>query len=122
MSELSVNPSRNRWVTPLLLVGILAIFALSLLLAPRPSDPEAEAFGGTDAAVTDVLSDKGVEPWFQPIFEPGSSEIESGLFALQAALGAGAFGFAIGNLRGRRAERAQNEARAERAQHHPTAD
>ncbi|MEL4504216.1 energy-coupling factor ABC transporter substrate-binding protein [Luteococcus sp. H138] len=113
MSETTLTPTTGTapatrtggWITVALLGAIALIFALSMALAPRPTDADAEAFGGTDAAVTDVLAEKGVEPWFEPIFEPGSSEIESGLFALQAALGAGAFGFALGNLRGRRAER-----------------
>ena len=60
-----------------------------------------EGFAGTDSVVTEVLEQEGTKPWFQPIFEPGSAEIESGLFALQAALGAGIVGFALGNLRGR---------------------
>ena len=38
------------------------------------------------------------EPWFSPIFEPASGEIESLLFALQAALGAGVIGFVLGRM------------------------
>ncbi|MGO4956491.1 energy-coupling factor ABC transporter substrate-binding protein [Luteococcus sp. Sow4_B9] len=99
--------TRDVWVTAALVAGIVAIFLTSLALAPRSDAPEGEAFPGTDAVVTDTLSQGGVEPWFEPIFEPGSSEVESGLFALQAALGAGVLGYALGNLRGRRAEREQ---------------
>ena len=36
------------------------------------------------------------------MFSPGSSEVESGLFALQAALGGGVLGYALGRLRSRR--------------------
>ena len=58
----------------------------------------------TDAAVTAILEDEyGAEPWFSPVFEPGSGEIESGLFAVQASIGAGILGFALGQLRGRAA-------------------
>lgn len=94
----------NRWVSPLILIAIVLIFAWSFLAAP-PAPEGEKAFGGTDAAVTTQLEDNGHEPWFAPIFEPGSGEIESGLFALQAALGAGVLGYALGNLRGRRVAR-----------------
>lgn len=96
----------NRWVTPLVLIALVGIFAWSFFAAPRPPEGE-EAFGGTDAAVTTHLEEQGHTPWFSPLFEPGSGEIESGLFALQAALGAGVLGYALGNLRGRRAGRMQ---------------
>lgn len=91
-----------RWVTFALLAAIVVIFAISFALAPRPSDADAEAFGGTDSVVTEILEEGGVEPWFEPFFQPESGEIESGLFAMQAALGAGILGYALGNLRGRR--------------------
>ena len=106
---------RNRWVTPLLIALLVALFGWSFWAAPRPSSPDAEAFAGTDAAVTAMLEEDGVEPWFGPLFEPGSGEIESGLFALQAALGAGVLGFALGNLRGRAAERKSRKITPENA-------
>ena len=93
----------SRWVSAALVVAIVAIFALCFVLAPRPEGTDAEPFGGTDAAVTQVLEERGVEPWFSSLFSPDSSEVESGLFALQAALWAGVLGYALGNLRGRRA-------------------
>lgn len=93
------------WGVATLMVAILvAIFALSFSLAPESAEGE-EAFAGTDAAVTEVLEAQGVEPWFTPLFEPDSGEVESGLFALQAALGACVLGFALGNLYGRSKER-----------------
>lgn len=107
MSERS-HPERKpgmRWgAASIGLVVLVAIFALSFWLAPDAPKGE-ESFIGTDSVVTAILEDRGVEPWFQPIFKPGSSEIESGLFALQAALGAGLLGFALGNLQGRSAGR-----------------
>jgi len=84
-----------------LAIALVALFVIPMVVAPRPTGEDEEAFGGTDAKVTEILEEDKVEPWFSPIFEPGSGEIESGLFALQAAIGAGIGGFALGNLRGR---------------------
>lgn len=92
------------WVVVLLMAILVAIFALSFSLAPTAAEGE-EAFGGTDSVVTKVLEEQGVEPWFTPIFQADSGEVESGLFALQAALGACVLGFALGNLYGRSKER-----------------
>lgn len=101
------NKRSQAWITVALIAVVVAIFAISFMLAPRPTEEDAEAFAGTDSVVTQVIEDEGYEPWFSPIFEPGSGEIESGLFALQAALGAGLLGFALGNLRGRHVGRQQ---------------
>lgn len=89
---------RSRW-TPALLVALVAVLVLPWRAAPPPV-PGAEPFAGTDTQVVDVLTDHGVEPWFTPVFAPASSEVEAGLFALQAAVGAGVLGFALGRLRG----------------------
>ncbi|HMR50176.1 MAG TPA: energy-coupling factor ABC transporter substrate-binding protein [Arachnia sp.] len=95
-----------------LIAAFVGIFAFSFAMAPAPAEGE-ESFAGSDSVVTGVLEDHGVEPWFDPIFEPGSGEIESGLFAMQAALGAGILGFALGNLRGRAVQRREQDALAE---------
>ncbi len=119
MSETTTGATQghrtNPVTTALLLVALFAVLAFSFVVAPRPDHPDEEAFGGTDAQVTAMLEDDGHEPWFSPIFEPGSGEIESGLFALQAALGAGVVGYALGNLRGRKAARDESAAEAPEA-------
>ncbi len=101
----STNNAAPRRNSPLVTVGLLAalilLFVIPMLVAPSPDDGE-EAFGGTDAAATSQLEEDGYEPWFSPIFEPGSGEIESGLFALQAGLGGGFLGYVIGHYRARR--------------------
>ena len=98
--------SRSRLVNLLLIVAVVALFAIPLALKMNAGGkPEGEAYAGSDSvAVTTVQQvDPGYKPWFTPLFQPPSGEVESGLFALQAALGAGAFGFALGRLSGRRA-------------------
>ncbi|MCW5197872.1 energy-coupling factor ABC transporter substrate-binding protein [Clostridium perfringens] len=58
-------------------------------------------FGGSDDQAEEAITqiDENYEPWFSPLFEPASGEIESLLFALQAAIGAGVIGFGLGYLK-----------------------
>ena len=60
-------------------------------------------FGGADGAAMDLVAEirPGYEPWFEPLWEPPSGEIESLLFALQAAVGTGVLAFAFGWWAGR---------------------
>ncbi|WJZ03366.1 energy-coupling factor ABC transporter substrate-binding protein [Corynebacterium freiburgense] len=91
------------------------LVGLAIIIAAFPmffhlGDPTAEEqFGGTDAAAEGIIAEQnpGYEPWFQPLVGELPGEVESGLFALQSALGAGVLGFALGNFRGR--SKAQNE-------------
>lgn len=71
---------------------------------PRESNVEpAELFAGADALAEKMISQIHPEykPWFEPIWEPPSSEIESLLFVLQAVIGAGALFYCLGYIRGR---------------------
>ncbi|GAB47463.1 energy-coupling factor ABC transporter substrate-binding protein [Mobilicoccus pelagius] len=94
---------RKHAVTLALLGAIVVVLAVSFFLGGLRQDPAAEeGFGGTDSQVTSILDENGVTPWFQPVVELGSGELESGLFAAQAALGGIALGYCVGRLQGRR--------------------
>ncbi|MGW6060748.1 energy-coupling factor ABC transporter substrate-binding protein [Streptomyces sp. NPDC055189] len=108
--------SRNAKINTLLLVIVAALAVLPLVLGL--GDHKKEPFTGADAqaetAITEIKPD--YEPWFSPLYEPPSGEVESALFALQAALGAGVLAYYFGLRKGRRqgAEQAQaQEATAE---------
>lgn len=103
---MSEQPRRRvSWVSLACLAAAVLIVAVSWFLAPKGGD--GEAFAGTDATVVSRLEESGARPWFEPLFSPGSAELESGLFALQAAAGAGVLGYALGRLHERRRARPQ---------------
>ena len=102
------NTRRKTLVTWALVVALVVIFALSFTLGSARSTGE-EGFVGIDSSATSAIQEAhpGYRQWFTPLFEPASGEVESGLFALQAAIGGCVLGFAVGALWGRRrAERA----------------
>lgn len=82
-------------VVVVVLVSVPLVFGLG-----RGEEP----FSGADAQAESSITEDHPDyvPWFSSLYEPPSSEVESGLFALQAALGAGVLGYALGVLRTRR--------------------
>ncbi|MEV7286064.1 energy-coupling factor ABC transporter substrate-binding protein [Streptomyces sp. NPDC093252] len=90
----------------LLAVAALAVLPLALGLGDHKEEPFAGADAEAETAITEIEPD--YEPWFSPLYEPPSGEIESALFAVQAAIGAGVLAYYFGLRRGRR----QGEERA----------
>lgn len=95
--------SRKTWSTIALVAALVLILGVSFVVGGIRTNPD-ERFAGTDSVGTSTIqeSNPDYEPWFQPFFQPESGEVESGLFALQAAIGGTVLGFAIGALWGRR--------------------
>lgn len=97
-----MNNKPLRWTTSLLLLAVVVGLAtLPLLLLP---DSE---FGGADGMAEELIGEiaPGYEPWFAPLITPPGGEVESLLFTLQAALGAGLIGYFFGLKRGQRQAR-----------------
>ncbi|MDQ0718060.1 cobalt/nickel transport protein [Streptomyces luteogriseus] len=90
----------------LFLVAALAVLPLALGLGDHKKEPFTGSDAEAETAITELKPD--YEPWFSPLYEPPSGDIESALFALQAALGAGVLAYYFGLRRGRR----QGEQRA----------
>lgn len=90
----------------------LAIIALVVLLAVLPlllvKDSE---FGGADGKAKEVIEELAPQyrPWIRPLLSPPGPETEGLLFALQAAIGAGIIGYAIGYFRGRNTKKEQTQ-------------
>lgn len=77
----------------IVLLAIVAIlFAVPFLIGGE--------FEGADVSGGSALEEMGVTPWFNPIFEPPSGEVETGFFAMQAAIGAFIFAWFLGSWSG----------------------
>lgn len=88
-------------LTSFLLIGAAAlIIALPMILGI-----EGE-YAGTDSIAQAAIeaANPDTKPWAEPLWSPPSGEIESLLFALQAAIGAGLIGYAIGRRHGARGD------------------
>jgi len=89
----------NNKKTSYSLLLMALIFALTVF--PLVFNGGAE-FAGADGEAEELITEinPGYEPWFTSVWEPPSGEIESLLFALQGALGAGFIFYYLGYKRG----------------------
>ncbi|PKM48011.1 MAG: energy-coupling factor ABC transporter substrate-binding protein [Firmicutes bacterium HGW-Firmicutes-8] len=81
------------------------LLAIVVILAIVPFFVQKGAeFGGADGQAEQVITqiNPDYQPWFSSFWEPPSGEIESLLFAVQAALGAGFVGYFIGYSKGKK--------------------
>lgn len=81
-----------------ILLLIVAVLAFSPLFLARNGK-----FAGADDRAEKAIStiDANYKPWFKPLWEPPSGEVESFLFALQAALGSGFVFYYLGYVKGK---------------------
>jgi len=90
----------------------LAIIAAFLAAFAYFSSTGSHEWGGADAEAENVIANLtggSYQPWFQSIWEPPSGEIESLLFALQAAIGSIIIGYFLGYYSGLAKARRENK-------------
>jgi cobalt/nickel transport protein len=82
---------------------LLLVLAAAIAVAPMVLKIEGD-YSGTDDVGSQAIeaSHPGYVRWTQPFWEPPSKEIEGTIFALEAAIGAGILGYAIGRRHGSR--------------------
>ena len=85
---------------PIILLALVAILVIIPFALYSGLGEDEGYFSGADGAAGEAIEETGYEPWFSSIWEPPSGEIESLLFALQAAIGALIIGYAFGYWRG----------------------
>lgn len=77
--------------------SILILFVIVITVIPLLVLKDAQFIGADNLGRDAILEIKpDYEPWFKPLMEPKSSEIETLLFVLQASIGAGIIGFILG--------------------------
>lgn len=94
---------------PIILLCLVAIIAIAPMIIYNGMGEEEGYFGGADGAAGDAIEETGYQPWFTPLWEPPSGEIESLLFATQAAIGAIIIGYILGYYNGQAKERKRHE-------------
>ncbi len=79
---------------------IMWVIVVALIVIPYVFLTGTE-FGGADAQAVDIITETlDYEPWFESFWSPPGPEVESFLFALQAAVGAGIICYTFGYWRG----------------------
>lgn len=98
----------------LLLAAIVLLMVVPLIVMPQSQ------FTGSDNQALDLItaSTPGYHPWAEPLWTPPGSSMESLLFTLQAALGAGLLGYYIGRRsRARDRKQASHDANWQKPSH-----
>jgi cobalt/nickel transport protein len=96
------NQNRSKSLKKIIIYSVAVLIIIGLTVWPLAKLKYAE-FAGSDGRAKDAITEINPEykPWFSSIYKPQSSEIESMLFALQAAIGAGIIGYGLGYMRGK---------------------
>lgn len=82
---------------------VLLILFLLLIFHPLLLNPEAEyagSDGNAEIAIEELAPD--YEPWFEPLWEPPSGEVESLMFTSLAVTGSSIIAYYLGYMRGKK--------------------
>lgn len=81
----------------------LLVMVIALMIMPFFINNGGE-FGGSDGEAESQIQaiDPHYKPWFEPLYQPASGEIESLLFTLQGSLGAAVIFYILGYYQGRK--------------------
>lgn len=76
--------------------AVIILICIALIIAPFFLNKNG-AFEGADGQAGDLITEINADykPWFESLWTPPSGEVESFLFSMQAALGAGFIGYYI---------------------------
>jgi cobalt/nickel transport protein len=92
---------------------ILLVLAVAICIAPMAMfaglGEDEGYFTGTDDVASEIVDDSGYEPNPIVLWEPPSAEIESLLFAVQAAIGGIILGYFIGFWQGQASHKSKEE-------------
>ena len=81
---------------------ILLVMVIALAILPFFINHGGEYGGSDDQAEGQIQQvDPHYKPWFKPLYEPASGEIESLLFTLQGSIGAAVIFYILGYFKGR---------------------
>lgn len=92
-----MKTSINGW---LLGIAVVLSFAPVLMF-------QGQEFKATDSRNQTAVEEikPGYKPWFEPVIKPSGGEVETFLFATQAAIGAGVTCYILGLYKGRTEKR-----------------
>jgi cobalt/nickel transport protein len=95
------KPTNNWW---LLGMAVALSFAPVLIF-------QGKEFKATDSINITAIEEvkPGYKPWFEPVIKPSGGEIETFLFATQAAIGSGVTCYILGLYKGRTERRQADE-------------
>ncbi|MCB8815557.1 energy-coupling factor ABC transporter substrate-binding protein [Desulfosporosinus shakirovi] len=91
----------------MIILGFVVLLAVLPLYIARDAE-----FGGADGQASEAIMELNADytPWFESFWEPPSGEIESLLFALQAAIGSGFVFYYLGYSKGKHAVNKSDQA------------
>lgn len=92
-----MEKQRRMWTNLVLVIAVVLLAVIPLILI---QDSE---FAGADGQAEEAIQEIAptYEPWFESLIELPGGETETLFFSVQAAIGAGVIGYAIGFYRGR---------------------